>query len=116
MKSIIALLITCVSAHAHTSLDLKVGHQTALLGVDDAPPRLSWRMEGKEKGLAQTAYEILVATSAEKLTPETADLWASGQVKETGTVTPYAGKALPSSTSGKQNFPKRRLDPTRELD
>jgi len=66
MKSIIYLLLTCVIAHAHTTVDLKVAHQTAPLGVDDAQPRLSWSMEGGEKGLAQSAYQILVATRAEK--------------------------------------------------
>jgi alpha-L-rhamnosidase len=52
MKSIAALFCSCLLAHAHTTLDLKVAHQTAPLGVDDAKPRLSWRMAGDTKGLA----------------------------------------------------------------
>jgi alpha-L-rhamnosidase len=97
MKLILALLLSCVLCHAHTTADPKVGHQTAPLGVDDAQPRLSWRIEGNEPGLAQTAYRILVATSPSLLEEGKADLWDSGDVKSSAPVARYAGKPLPSS-------------------
>ena len=97
MKPILSLFLTCVLAHAHTTVDLKVGHQTNPLGVDDANPRLSWRMRGDEPGLTQTAYQILVATSPERLASGEADLWDSGKVDSGTAVASYAGKALPSS-------------------
>jgi len=97
MKTI-ALLLTCVLAHAHTTTDPKVGHQTNPLGVDAANPRPSWRMEGEEKGLTQAAYQILVATSPGLLESGKADLWDSGEVKSATTHIAYAGKTLPSST------------------
>ncbi len=99
MKSIAALFCSCILAQAHTTLDLKVGHQTAPSGVDDAKPRLSWRMEGDEKELSQSAYQILVASSEANLASGKADLWDSGQVKSTTADTIYAGKTLPSSAS-----------------
>ncbi|MCU0781480.1 MAG: hypothetical protein MUF04_10330, partial [Akkermansiaceae bacterium] len=97
MKSIAALLSSFILAHAHTTLDLKVAHQTAPIGVDDATPRFSWRMESDRNGLAQTGYQILVATSEGKLSPGAADLWDSGRVESTVTTAAYAGAPLPSS-------------------
>ncbi len=97
MKSIAALLLTCSLLHAHITLDLKVAHLAAPLGVDDAKPRLSWKMQGHEKNLSQSAYQILMASTPELLAPGTADLWDSGQVKSPVTTIAYAGKALPSS-------------------
>jgi alpha-L-rhamnosidase len=97
MKSITCLLLSCILAHAHTTTDLKVGHQTAPLGVDDSKPRLSWRMQGEEKGLAQSAYQILVASREDKLAPGKADLWDSNHVKSAVTNIAYDGEALPSS-------------------
>jgi alpha-L-rhamnosidase len=78
MKFIAALFFSCTLAQAHSTLDLKVGHQTSPSGVDDAKPRLSWRMEGGDQDLAQSAYQILVATCEENLAPSKADLWDSG--------------------------------------
>ena len=77
MKSLAALLCSCILTHAHTTLDLKVGHQTAHSGVDDAKPRLSWRIEGDTKGLSQAAFQILVANSKSQ-TNSKLWLWLSG--------------------------------------
>jgi len=98
MKTLALLLLSTLLACAHTTLDLKVAHQTAPLGVDDAKPRLSWHMKGDAKGLAQAAYQILVATSADKLVPGKADLWDSGRVESSQSVATYSGSPLPSST------------------
>ena len=98
MRIWIALLACCVALHAHSTVDLKVAHRTAPLGVDDANPDLSWRLEGPEEGLWQTAYRILVATSPELLKPERADVWDSGKVMTALTRFRYAGKPLPSSS------------------
>jgi alpha-L-rhamnosidase len=87
-----------VLAHAHTTADPKISHQTNPLGVDDPKARLSWRIDGDEPSLAQTAYQILVASSPGLLAPGKADLWDSGEVKSTSNVANYAGKPLPSST------------------
>jgi alpha-L-rhamnosidase len=98
MRTLAILLFSALLTHGHTTLDLKVAHQTAPVGVDDATPRFSWRIEGDTKGLAQTAYQILVATSPGLLAAGKADLWDSGEVKSNAAVANYAGKPLPSST------------------
>ena len=65
--------------------------------IDAPAPRLSWRVESARRGAAQTAWQIRVASSAEKLARGEADLWDSG--KKAGAETnqiPYAGRALVS--------------------
>lgn len=50
------------------------------LGVDSAPPRLSWRLEGRGRGERQTAWRVLVASSPALLAENRADFWDSGRV------------------------------------
>ena len=68
------------------------------LGVDMAEPRLFWNVESKERGQKQTAYQILVSSSAENLDQGQGDLWDSGKIAsdETAHVL-YKGKPLLSS-------------------
>ena len=51
------------------------------LGVDSKAPRLSWMMESSGRGHLQTAYQVLVASSLEKLMADVGDLWDSGKVE-----------------------------------
>lgn len=68
------------------------------VGIDQKNPRFSWRLEADNRGVIQTAYQILVASSEENLTPEKADLWNSGEVKsEQCLYIPYQGKKLQSN-------------------
>ncbi|MGM0922977.1 MAG: family 78 glycoside hydrolase catalytic domain [Bacillota bacterium] len=60
--------------------DLKVEYRNNPIGIDVKKPRFSWRMESAARGQKQTAYQLLVATSPDKLTPEAADVWNSGKV------------------------------------
>ncbi len=77
------------------------------LGIDAPQPRLSWIIASNERGVKQTAYQILVAGSAAALEQNQADLWDSGKVEsdETAQIR-YAGKPL---GSGRQAFWKVRV-------
>jgi len=67
------------------------------LGLDVAQPRLSWQVQSDERDQRQTAYEILVAGSPERLKSNQGDLWDSGRVFSDETVNVvYAGKPLAS--------------------
>jgi alpha-L-rhamnosidase len=67
------------------------------LGLDERTPRLSWRLESAARGVRQTAYRIMVASSAAALAAGTPDLWDSGRVESTATThIPYAGTPLTS--------------------
>ncbi len=81
-----------------TPVELRCDYTENPLGVDSSPPRLFWQLAGTERGQLQTAYQILVASSAELLAKDIGDLWDSGRVKSGETIhIPYAGKALTSS-------------------
>ena len=67
--------------------------------IDVLHPRLSWiNIAGPgERGQVQTAWEVRVASSKQKLSSKQADLWASGKRKSNqSTNVPYQGKPLSS--------------------
>jgi alpha-L-rhamnosidase len=68
-------------------------------GIDVFTPRLSWIMEPEPqiRGLKQTAYEVMVASSAQLLAHNEGDLWSSGKIDSAESIqVRYAGKALRS--------------------
>ena len=97
----IVLLVTAsisnVCAIPHTPIDVKVSHLSQPYIVDDAQPRISWRIESEQPGAQQTAYQILAATERQRLEPGKADLWDSGRVESSVAHAMYSGKPLPSS-------------------
>lgn len=50
------------------------------LAVNTTQPRLSWQLISKKSNITQSAYEILVASSEEKLKKNEGDIWNSGKV------------------------------------
>ena len=76
---------------------LRCEYRVNPLGIDVARPRLSWIIESAERGQRQTAYRVLVATSAERLAADEGDLWDSGRVASDQTIhVVYAGRPLGS--------------------
>jgi alpha-L-rhamnosidase len=70
------------------------------LGIDVRQPRLSWILDSAERGQRQTAYQVLVASTPEKLADGEGDLWDSGRVESRqSTQLKYAGKQLGSHTA-----------------
>jgi len=69
------------------------------LGIDVERPRLSWMLAPGPRGRAQSAYQILVASSPENLQRNRGDLWDSGKVgsAESAFVV-YEGRPLASGT------------------
>jgi alpha-L-rhamnosidase len=77
--------------------DLRVEHYGDALGVGQASPRLSWRLEGARRGARQTAYQVRAARTAEDLAANRADLWDSGKVaSEQSVLVTYEGTPLGS--------------------
>ena len=67
------------------------------LGLETLHPRLSWVLSSAERGERQTAYQILAASSEEKLQAGTGDIWDSGKVTSDQSIqVPYVGKPLSS--------------------
>ncbi|MDR1173014.1 MAG: glycoside hydrolase family 78 protein [Bacteroidales bacterium] len=79
--------------------DLRCELLTDPQGIDNAAPCLSWEITGDERGIQQTAYRVLVASSLEKLNAGEGDLWDSQTVKSNASANvPYGGKKLESRT------------------
>ena len=77
--------------------DLRCEYGVDPLGIDAAAPRLGWRMVSDRNGARQSAYQVLVASSPEKLTEAGADRWNSGKVTSPASVhVTYRGKTLRS--------------------
>lgn len=98
------ILLCLCTASADTGalrpVRLRCERMTNPLCVDQSRPHLSWVCEPTgpaSRGLRQTAYQILVASSASELRNNKADLWDSGKVASDANVAvSYAGKPLSS--------------------
>ena len=66
-------------------------------GLDAPAPRLSWRLETKQDGTRQVAYEIRAASQPDELTSGGHLRWETGRVESGATNhIPYAGEPLQS--------------------
>jgi alpha-L-rhamnosidase len=63
-----------------TASNLRCEYLVNPLGIDVEAPRLSWELKSESHNVRQTAYQILVAHTAESLASDQADLWDSGKV------------------------------------
>lgn len=77
-----------------TVVDLATDGASELLGTDEAKPRLSWRLESSRRGVMQQRFQVLVASSPARLTPEKADVWDSGRVRTPHPWVDYGGPVL----------------------
>jgi alpha-L-rhamnosidase len=76
---------------------LQCEHLEVPIGVDAQHPRLSWQMDDRSRGAAQTAYQVLVDTDSVGLTKNPM-VWNSGKVRSSASNITYNGKALQAST------------------
>lgn len=99
-----ALLTATATAAQATHSPLRVGELTVgdlsdPLGVEAARPKLAWRLTASrlDRGQRQTAYQVRVASSPERLARGHADVWDSGKVRSARTHgVAYDGPALGS--------------------
>lgn len=69
------------------------------LGIDEITPKFSWKLESSQRGVMQTSYQILAATSKENLDAGDYDVWDSTVVESDQSVdVVYGGKALEPGT------------------
>jgi hypothetical protein len=68
------------------------------VGVGESYPDFSWKISSDEQSVVQTAYQIRVASSLQKLEADP-DMWNSGKISSgQNTFIHYAGKPLSSAT------------------
>jgi alpha-L-rhamnosidase len=90
-------IIALVSAASATPVRLRSEYLVNPLGIDTVAPHLSWQSDNAEPNWAQSAYEIFVASSEQKLSGGKADIWDSGKISSAESVgIAYRGPALES--------------------
>lgn len=100
--------MSCLVTAAQINIEkLSIEYLTNPIGIDIEKPRFSWVMKTKEHNVQQTAYQILVASSPEKLDDMHTDVWNSGkQLSNSSVLVPYRGNSL---LSGKRYYWKVRV-------
>ncbi|SFH24496.1 glycoside hydrolase family 78 protein [Pedobacter insulae] len=67
------------------------------MGIDAVKPRFAWQIVSNERNVMQTAYQVIVASTVEKLNANEGDLWDSGKTNSQESIhIRYNGKALKS--------------------
>lgn len=101
MKKISLLILSCICFLMAGAVEVKNLRTEMLVnpeGVDNQHPVLSWIVTTPERNVVQNAYQVLVASTPEKLAAGEADLWNSGKVEsDQSSKIPYGGAALKSS-------------------
>ena len=95
------LLMTLTGLQAQVAITgLRCEQMINPQGIDARAPRLSWQITGTQRGILQTAYQVLVASSPETLATNKGDLWNSGKIAgDKSVLVPYKGTALKSRQS-----------------
>lgn len=95
---VLIFLISCDSPKSEfRAVDLRCEYLENPLGLDVPAPRLFWKMEATNQGARQTAWQIQVSSSEEKLSSGMPDFWDSGVVKSDQSIQiEYKGKPLQS--------------------
>jgi hypothetical protein len=103
------LLLTgqgCGEGDYPAPVNLTVDHLENPLGLDNMSPRFSWQHDERRPDFRQTAWQIMVASSYEKLQKDDADVWDSGKIMSSQSLhIPFNGAPL---LSGQQYFWKVR--------
>ncbi|RUT68331.1 hydrolase [Flavobacterium cupreum] len=76
----IILLVTLISKGQTAVVHLTCEMTENPLAVVQNQPRLSWQLTSEKRNVSQNTYQILVASSAEKLQKNEADSWDSGKM------------------------------------
>lgn len=78
--------------------DLKCEYLSNPQGIDVQQPRFSWKIVSRQRGIAQSAYQILVSESMDELEKGKGSTWDSGKVvSDEATNIDYCGKQLQSN-------------------
>lgn len=105
MKSILRILIffliiasSCTQNVQVKITNLRCEYKANPLGVDIEKPRFSWNLESDQRGVAQTAFQLLVSSDQQKLNENIGDIWDSQKISADKSIQiQYEGKPLLSN-------------------
>ncbi|AKJ63657.1 family 78 glycoside hydrolase catalytic domain [Kiritimatiella glycovorans] len=88
--------MVCIAGASGELTDLTCEYLTHPLAIETDRPRLSWKIRDDRRGAAQTAYEIIAASTREKLDRGEGDLWSTGKVEsDRSLLVVYTGDPAP---------------------
>jgi alpha-L-rhamnosidase len=97
---VVSLLTACGEKALIEVDNLRCEELVNPVGIDSPNPRLSWEILSGSRDIRQKSYQILVASSAEKLENDEGDLWDSGKDKSDNSIfVSYKGAKLDSRTA-----------------
>lgn len=100
--SVFFLAIIFVSCNNHNKsqvVDLTVEYLTNPVGVDVEQPRFSWKIISEERGVKQTAWQVIVSESLDEVKKEKGPVWDSGKTSGDKTANvEFAGKLKSNTT------------------
>lgn len=101
---LVLLNISCSSINSVDSefaiSNLQCEYLNDPLGLDVQQPRFSWKILSGQRGIAQSAYQIVVSESIDELKKENGDYWDSGKILSSQlTNIEYNGLKLQSNKS-----------------
>ena len=98
--ALVAIFVSCgVFAGPAGPVGLLVNGVGSPLAIERDATRFTWVCADTSRGEVQTAYQILVASSPDRLTSGAVDYWDSGKVDSARSASvEYAGKPLPPAT------------------
>src|SRR5690348_10574461 len=105
MKYLLCCVAAAASLYGAASVRperLRAEYRVDPAGIDVPDPRLSWTLAAnpQQRGLRQTAYRVLVASSEAALRASTGDLWDTGKVTSDQSIqVVYRGKPLESGAA-----------------
>jgi alpha-L-rhamnosidase len=99
IRSALPILLVSVAlevlGRSSAPVEMLVNGVSNPLAIDRDTARFTWRSEDTSRAARQTAYQVLVASSAERLAGGKADWWDSGKVdSDKSASVEYTGKAL----------------------
>jgi len=96
MKALVAMVGIVATASA-TPVHLRCEYRENPLGIDVPVPHLSWQSDSTERNWRQAAFQVLVASRADRLQPDLVDVWDSGRTNSDESVgIAYGGPTLES--------------------
>ena len=83
------------AADTHSVYNLRCEQEENPLGIETGQPCFSWQIQAQQRNFEQSAWQILVADSPEKLQAGNGNIWDSGKMLSSASIlVPFKGKEL----------------------
>ena len=96
---LLTVIIACeikkpVFAQQNGYFALRCEYLTNPVGIDEAAPRLTWKINDQREGARQTVYRVVVGVDSAAVATGRGDQWDSGEVYSDANLVRYDGAAL----------------------